>query len=434
MPLLAGCALAVLPRWVRIACVAAKTGGRLADTVWTFGLLILAMIFVAAGTLQPVPVFQVLSGMVHHYRRYWALIAALLLALPLIVGLVASGGGNVSTNEARSLAPAPSFPTGLAGWLSVPKQADAYLRDHFGLRQVFVRAYGLIMSRALRNSGNPLVLTGRGGWMFLRANDMLRQSAGLVRRDGRMLELANLLAEMQTVLAARGTRLIVASPPNSATIYVDELPLWARNRGQLTEYDVLLHDLAERQILDVDLRPPLIAAAARARVYRMHDTHWLPSGALAAFNAIVQADGHPDWALDPSTALGPPNPVVGGDLARLLGVEADVTEAVQPLVLPSGTRKSFGSGPTPTYSVKSTNKGPTIMIIGDSFTEDLFAPMLLQHAGQVVWLHHQFCRFDWKWIDRFRPDEVWWMPTERLLPCKEGDRPEDFPPASANSR
>jgi alginate O-acetyltransferase complex protein AlgJ len=372
--------------------------------------------------------------MLHHYRRYWALAAAMLLALPLIVGLVAPGGRTVSTNEARVLAPAPSFPNSLAGWLSMPKQTDAYLRDHFGLRQVFLRAYGMIMSRALKNSGNPFVLTGPNGWMFLRADDMVQQSAGLVRRDARVKELADLLAEMRTALAARGTRLLVASPPNSATIYVDELPLWARNRGQRTEYDLLLDELAQRGILDVDLRLPLIAAAARGKVYRMHDTHWMPSGALAAFNAIARVDGHPDWTLDPSSALGAPDTIVGGDLARLLGVEADVTEAVRPLILPSGNRELFGSGPTSTYLVKSQHRGPTIMIIGDSFTEDLFAPMVLQHAGQVVWVYHQSCRFDWKWIDQFRPDEIWWMPTERFLACRHGDRPAGFPPAGAIER
>ena len=66
------------------------------------------------------------------------------------------------------------------------------------------------------------------------------------------------------------------------------------------------------------------------------------------------------------------------------------------------------------------------MIFGDSFTGGYFAPLLLQHAGRVIWLDHRFCGFDWKAIDRFHPDEVWWMPNERFLICAPGARPLDF--------
>ena len=52
--------------------------------------------------------------------------------------------------------------------------------------------------------------------------------------------------------------------------------------------------------------------------------------------------------------------------------------------------------------------------------------MLLQHAGRVIHLHHRWCGFDWKWIVQFHPDEVWWMPTERYLVCRE-TRPYGFP-------
>jgi alginate O-acetyltransferase complex protein AlgJ len=372
--------------------------------------------------------------MLQHYRRYWAFPAAILLALPLAVSLLAPAGKTLSTNEARMLAPVPSFPRSLAEWRSAPKQIDVYLRDHFGLRQIFLRTYALIMNRVLKNSGNPLVLTGSDGWMFYRGDGMVQQSAGISRRDGLVAETADLLATMQAALAARNIRLLVSLPPNPTTIYGDQLPLWARNRGQRTEYDVYLDDLAARGIAAVDLRPALEAAEAQGKVYRMHDTHWNARGAVAAFNAIVQRDSHPDWTLDPASVLGPPVTIVGGDLARMLGIEADVTERDQLLALPAGERATFISGMFGPYLATSDRSGPTIMIIGDSFTADLFAPMLLRHTGRVVWLNHQFCKFDWKWIDQFHPDEVWWMPTERFLACRHGDRPVGLPPPVATER
>jgi len=111
----------------------------------------------------------------------------------------------------------------------------------------------------------------------------------------------------------------------------------------------------------------------------------------------------------------------------MLGVGDDVTEPNEELTLPSGEKELLSSEPFGTYVETAERPGPTVMIIGDSFSEDFLAPMVLQHAGRVVWLHHLLCGFDWKWIDQFHPDEVWWMPTERSILCGVGVTPSGFP-------
>jgi len=226
--------------------------------------------------------------------------------------------------------------------------------------------------------------------------------------------------------------MVVASPPNSATIYGDQLPLWATNRGQQTEYDLFLDDLAQRGVPAADLRPALRAGRAHGKVYRMHDSHWTALGAVAAFNAIVEADRHPDWRLDAASVLGPPETITGGDLARMLGGDADVTETDRLLTLPPGQRRLFTPEPFATYLATGDRAEPTIMIIGDSFTGSLFTPMLLRHAGKVAWLYNDGCAFDWKWIEQFHPDEVWWMPTERLIVCRPGASPNGLPVRGAD--
>ena len=45
----------------------------------------------------------------------------------------------------------------------------------------------------------------------------------------------------------------------------------------------------------------------------------------------------------------------------------------------------------------------------------------------MIWLDHQHCGFDWSAIDRFHPDEVWWMANERFLLCGAGVAPLNFP-------
>ncbi len=363
--------------------------------------------------------------MIARGRKFFAPLAAILIATPLVVGLVAPDRPESVLKEGRRLAPAPRWPVSGSAWLALPQTLDAWLNDHFGLRQTLIRAHKDLTKPALRH-GNDTVLVGRDGRMFYLGEEAVRQSAGLVLRDQRVADTIDLLADMNAALAHRGVGFLVAVPPNSSTVYQDDLPAWAQNRGRTTEYDLLVAGLHAKGVRALDLRP-VMAKARDDGAYFLHDTHWTPRGALEAFNAVVEADGHPDWALDPAAALGALSQRKGGDLARLLGEEDAVSESVQPLALPSGERQLLTSDPYGDYVETSGRAGPTIMIVGNSFTAALFAPMALQHAGSVVWLFHQHCGFDWSAIDRLRPDEVWFMPTERFLVCDPGARPRGFP-------
>ena len=153
-------------------------------------------------------------------------------------------------------------------------------------------------------------------------------------RAQRVSDRVALLTRINAALAERGVRFIVAIPPNGATTYQDLLPIWAQNRGRRTEYDLLLGELAVNGVRAVDLRPPVEAARAQGPAFFMHDTHWSFRGALAGFNAVVEADSHPDWRLDPNSALGPLTTREGGDLARMLGFEDSATETIENLALP----------------------------------------------------------------------------------------------------
>jgi alginate O-acetyltransferase complex protein AlgJ len=364
--------------------------------------------------------------MIVRYRRGFALVAFLLIAAPLVVGLIHPDGAQAVMKEGRRLTPPPRLPTDAAGWSVLPKALDAYLQDHFGLRSAMIRAHKDLTKAVLGLSSND-VLFGRDGRMFYLGEEAVRQSAGLVVRDERVSDAVDLIGGMNANLAGRGVRFLVASPPNAATVYQDDLPDWARNSGKETEYDLFLAGLAGRGVKAIDLRPVMAAARGHGPAYYRHDSHWTPRGALAAFNAVVEADGRSDWRLEPANVLGAPTSRKGGDLARLLGVGDEVSEEAEELNLPAGTKTLLTADPYGDYVETLGRPGPTIMVIGDSFTAADIAPMLLQSAGRVVWLGHQHCGFDWKAIDRFRPDEVWWMPNERFLICDAGKRPLDGP-------
>ncbi len=363
--------------------------------------------------------------MLARYRRYFAILAFALLATPLVVGLVRPDRPELILKEGRMLASAPRAPLSWDALVAFPGAADAYLKDHFGLRQTMIHTQRDLSHPVVY--GNESALIGRDGRMFYLGRNMVRQSAGLVLRDQKVADAADMLAEMRGALARRGANLVVAVAPNSSTIYQDDLPLWAQKGMRKTEYDVFLADLAARGIKTVDLRPVMEKARADGEAYLMHDTHWTARSAVLAFNAIAEADGHPDWRLDPASSIGPPAERKGGDVARIIGVEDEVSETVQELALPSGGKsQDLSPGPMPDWVLSTGRPGPTIMVIGDSFTASYFPPMLAQHVGRAVWLNHRECGFDWSWVEKFRPDEVWWIPTERFLICDEGVRPLNF--------
>jgi alginate O-acetyltransferase complex protein AlgJ len=365
------------------------------------------------------------SGMLLRWRRYLTIPAFLLLAIPLIVGIVRPDGPAAFLKEARTVAPAPQIPRSNAAWPALPRQIDAYLRDHFGLRDTLIRAHKDLTKPMLGIVGTDSVLVGRNGHLFYLGDDTVRQSAGVLFRDERVSETVALLARMNAALTARGIKFLVAVPPNAPTIYGDDLPRWAQNHGRRIEYDLMLDELAAKGVKAIDLRPAEREARSHGAAFFMHDTHWTPRGALAAFNTIVETDEHPNWRLDPKSALSELKSHNGGDLARMLGVEG-LTERAEDLTLPSVQEVLLSAKPFRDYVATSNKPGPTIMLFGDSFTAALFDRMLLPHAARVIWLEHNRCGFDWTAIDRFYPDEVWWMPNERFLICNLGAEPAGF--------
>jgi alginate O-acetyltransferase complex protein AlgJ len=356
--------------------------------------------------------------MLRSYRRYWFLVLTALLMAPPVSGLLGPFDGAQFPAERRTAADWPGFPRSKAAWIALPKQIDAYLGDHFGLRSELIRTRAILAHHVL-GDGNGKALGGRDGRLFYRLESMLEQSAGHLVREPIIHNTADVVASIHTALTAKGIKFIFASPPNSATIYPLGVPGWARNQGNQTEYGLLLGALRERGVPVADLRPALNAAReAHLPVYRKLDTHWTNRGALIAFNAVASAAGHPDWVLDAQTAFGPAQEARGGDLADMLGLGTYLREQIEPLVLPAGKAELLVPDPFATFqSTLYTEKSGTLMVIGDSFTQYFFQPMVLANVGRFAWTHHQFCGFDWKWVEKFRPDEVWFMPTERFAIC-----------------
>ena len=144
--------------------------------------------------------------MLRRYRRHLALLAFGLLATPLVIGIVKPDSPESIFKEGRTLAPAPKAPGDGDDWLALPRETDAYLRDHFGLREVLIRAHKDV-TRPLLGFGNDLVLIGRDGRMFYLGEETVRQSAGLLVRDQRVADAVDMLVRMNEELQRAGNSL-----------------------------------------------------------------------------------------------------------------------------------------------------------------------------------------------------------------------------------
>jgi alginate O-acetyltransferase complex protein AlgJ len=355
--------------------------------------------------------------MLRHYRRYWVIPIFLLLSLPaLLHGLVELRLVD-RTEQVDVLNPPPVTTRKL------PARIDAFLSSNFGWRHNMIVANGAVRYFVL-GSGNANVYVGREGRMFYRDQEAIAQSYGAVLRTDRVAATAEFLANLKDVLASRGAKLYVAMPPNGSTIYRDYLP--ATVQGQTTEYDLMMRQLSAKGIAAVDLRPVLQRLREEVPSYYAYDTHWTESGAIGAFNAIADLTGS-DWRFEPAGL-----PLSGtfeyrGDLARMLGVRDFLSERTR-IIAREGTVVYKGPGNPAAIAIDGQRGGPTVLIIGDSFSESI--PWLLQRrAGRAVWLHHSSCEFDWELIERFKPDQVWWLPVERSMICARGSRPLGAPAA-----
>ena len=266
------------------------------------------------------------------------------------------------------------------------------------------------------------VIIGRDNWLFLNNDQTIEQSTGKLLRVARVEAFADKAVHLRAHLASRGARLIVAVVPNGSTINRARLPAWAGEAPAVTEYDLMLRALAARGVDAVDLRAPLMAANATQPTYRRTDTHWNKLGALVGYNAVVRAAGKPDWTFDPARAFKGFVPVAGGDLARLLAVGASVNDEEAEIDL-----GAYGPPPPEAMTLATQfesggdlverGPGPTVAVVGDSFTRGYWQDYFARRAGRYIWMHHELCGFRYSVLDEHAPELVILAPAERQMFC-----------------
>ena len=216
----------------------------------------------------------------------------LMLVAPLVFHVM--GWSAVESRENRNLAQWPRSPEGLNDFRDYPRQLDAYLEDHFGLRDFLVDTYGAIRYHFLRKASKDHVLVGRDGFLFLAKNPgelapkKLWRSCGVAQEDPEPAQQA--MREAKRYFDARNLSLTYMFVPTKAAIYPDKLPAGLRDQcgdarkpvaAQLAEFGRQL------QVPALYPRSELEALRKRAIAYYPAQYHWHAEAPLMAAGLVA---------------------------------------------------------------------------------------------------------------------------------------------------
>ncbi len=224
------------------------------------------------------------------------------------------------------------------------------------------------------------------------------------------------LADTNDWLAARGIAFLFVVAPDKHVIYPEEMPASLRRVNATSRTDQLYRYLESRTDVQlVDVRPALVEAKQRERVYYLTDTHWNDRGALAAYQQIIGVARRAVPAVPPAWTRDDFAPVQryieGQDLAGMIGLKRLIGETDVALV-PTRPRKArviepAGADPSAEEGLIVTeipgSSLPRAVIVRDSFASRL-APFLSEHFSRAVYEWQNYV--DLETVQRERPAVV----------------------------
>jgi len=249
----------------------------------------------------------------------WRLLDRLVVvafALVLVVpGVLLALGVHAAQVENRAPRPFPRLT--VAGLLDAawPAGVDGFLTDHLAPRPYAIRVRGEAFWLA-GGTGNPEVLRGRDGWLFIR--DEFQPTCGYTGTEQRQA-----LERASAAFAAAGIEFRTLLIPSKHSVYPDKVipePAFPPSCQDTGRGDI------ERAVTElggqvVDARAALLAARAEPGtpdLYWFMDTHWSPYGAVIGVRELIRSLEPDLWSDADVVEQGKQRRVM--DSARLMGL------------------------------------------------------------------------------------------------------------------
>jgi alginate O-acetyltransferase complex protein AlgJ len=327
----------------------------------------------------------------HDWRpRPWAehAIAAMVVAALAAPGLATAVG--LGRDAQRDEAPAPQAGGALAS-------AAAAFDGQFAFRARFVAAQAWLRTRVFGVSPLLTVWRGRDGWWFYADDGAVEDATNAsALTEAELDDWRTTLQRTRDWLAASGIAYVFVIAPDKPTIYPEFLPAGIHVRPGPTRVDQVVAELrAKTTVPVIDLRAPLRAAKADARIYHRTDSHWNDLGAVMGYRAIVGALHdqtslvQPPYGRDAFDAITRDEP--GWDLAGMLGLAGTIRETAHVLELRRPRRARIvepppdgrGLGVPRLVTEVDDASLPRAVFYRDSFGSAL-VPFLAEHFRRMV--------------------------------------------------
>ncbi|HEX8601191.1 MAG TPA: hypothetical protein VF774_00970 [Pseudoduganella sp.] len=165
------------------------------------------------------------------------------------------------SDENRQLAPAPGLPASWQEFLQLPTRADAWINDHFGMRNSLVRADNVLRFNVFREFSTIQMAAGRNGRVFLAAHATTAPPFSAITTvcGGKPTPspgTAEYLSSMMAYFEGLGLHPGMLVIPSSIAVYSGDAPKWLERRCAATDTAV-----------NTVLADPALSPAARKRIY-----------------------------------------------------------------------------------------------------------------------------------------------------------------------
>jgi alginate O-acetyltransferase complex protein AlgJ len=337
------------------------------------------------------------------------------ITMPLAGNLAGLDGADPEA-EKRELAPFPRWEWKLRPAVAYPDALSRWFEDHFGFRASLVRWYGETRLFVLNVSPSSAVLRGRDGWLFYADDGGLDDYTS----DRPLSELEvgvwrEAIVRARDWLRQRGVAYVFTIAPDKHVVYPEQVPASLRRMRPQLRMDQVYSALGDTGVVAVDVRPALLEAKSRERVYFLTDTHWNDRGALPAYQQIIDAVRRQLPSVSPAWTRGDFEAdqveIRGQDLAGMMGLK-DVLHETDLRLVPRKPRRARvvdppGVGPMSELGLLVTEVAdprlPRAVIFRDSFASRL-VPFLSEHFRRAVYLWQN--DFDANVVSEEHPDVV----------------------------
>ncbi len=322
------------------------------------------------------------------------------------------------TERQERVAATPGIPGSLRSIPRFIKDARFHIQKRYAFKDGFVFVNGAAKRAIFTHSSAADVIFGANGFFFLNSHETIGMVQGLDRlSEDQSAVWATHFDTVRQAFETAELPFIFAMAPSKHTIYSDALPNWIFPAlSPQTRFQDILSLAQDR------LSPPPVNLVATLHswradnpddlLYHRTDTHWNELGAAVAMHAAFGAQG---IKLPPIQAQALVMPR-GGDLARMVGQQASISE-IAPVLITDAQWGCFRSDGTPLaietidplvprrFSCQSDSDDDRMLVV---FTDSFGVPAIPTLASS-------FQRTEFIWTDQVDPKQAAMLGADMVL-------------------